>query len=263
MSEPQYGTEDIRVLLEKIAAARVPCMSIMNMPPLPYLKRIPGLDASRLAGSFNSVEGWRNFEPGLVTLCSPDPQAFRVPDAGPNVLQVGLPTNFKSAPFEDPRHNDILNELANDIEAVRVDGKEIPVKLRVHDSLFVPFAKWSMLLAGNYRCVLPAGAQAIRDAVLGDEEVSRMIYNQVAEIVKRLGADEADLVPFEKYAKAAGGLLKPSSAARAIEGGASQIERVDLLVSLIAGQMGLHAPAIDAVAQTVSKRLAENRRLAA
>ena len=48
-----------------------------------------------------------------------------------------------------------------------------------------------------------------------------------------LGADPNDLVPFEKYAKAALGLLKPSSAARAIDAGAPMIERVDLLVQLI------------------------------
>jgi hypothetical protein len=30
---------------------------------------------------------------------------------------------------------------------------EIPVKLKVHDSLFVPLAKWPMLMTGNYRCI--------------------------------------------------------------------------------------------------------------
>ena len=35
---------------------------------------------------------------------------------------------------------------------------ELPVKLRVHDSIFVPLAKWAMLLTGNYRCVTEDGA---------------------------------------------------------------------------------------------------------
>ena len=43
MQEPQYRSPGVRELLDKVARAKVPCMSIMNMPPLPYLKRIPGL----------------------------------------------------------------------------------------------------------------------------------------------------------------------------------------------------------------------------
>lgn len=263
MSEPQYGSIDIRSLLGKIARAHVPCLSIMNMPPLPYLKRIPGLDADRLAAAFNSVEGWREFRPGLVSLCSPDPQAFRLPEEPANVLHVGLPTNFKAAPFEDPRHTGILKELEAAIDAVRVEGREVPVKLRVYDSLFVPFAKWAMLMTGNYRCVMPVGVRPIKEAVLGDVDSSAQIYRAVVDIVERLGGDPDTQVPFEKYARAAAGLLKPSSAARAIEAGAERIERVDLLVQLVAEQLGIRSPAIDDVVATVTGRLAGNRRAAA
>ena len=48
MQEPQYGSPGVRELLDSIGRAKVPCMSIMNMPPLPYLKRIPGLDVDAL-----------------------------------------------------------------------------------------------------------------------------------------------------------------------------------------------------------------------
>ena len=44
MQEPQYRSPGVRELLDRVAKSRVPCMSIMNMPPLPYVKRIPGLD---------------------------------------------------------------------------------------------------------------------------------------------------------------------------------------------------------------------------
>lgn len=259
MSEPQYAHAEITRLLDAIAETGLPAMSIMNMPPLPYLKRIPGLDAEKLASAFNNLDGWRNFTPGRVTLCSPDPQAFRPPEEKPNVLHVGLPTNFKSAPFEDPAHTALLRELEADIDAVTIDGKDVSVKLRVFDSLFVPFAKWSMLLTGNYRCVLPSGVQAIKEAVLSDKGKSERIYAHVAEIVMRLGAEADSLVPFEKYARAADGLLKPSSAARAIESGADRIERVDLLVKLIADQMEVRIPAVDDVAETVTARLKANR----
>jgi len=81
--------------------------------------------------------------------------------------------------------------------------------------------------------------------------------------VKRLGAEADDLVPFEKYARAANGLQKPSSAARAIESGACEIERVDLLVNLIADQLDMATPELRAVSETVSDRLARNQRAAA
>ncbi len=263
MSEPQYGTPEIVSLMKRIAAAERPCMSIMNMPPLPYLKRIEGLDAEALRPAFNSIEPWEDFKPGLVSLCSPDPQAFRPPEEGPNVLHVGLPTNFKAAPFEDPAHTAILRELEQAIEAVRVEGKDVPVKLRLYDSLFVPFAKWAMLLTGNYRCVERNGVRPIKEAVHGDLLESQAIYQKVCDLVMRLGADEGDQVPFEKYAKAANGLLKPSSAARAIEGGAEAIERVDMLVKLIADQMGTPSPEADKTVEIIDARLAENRRKAA
>lgn len=259
MSEPQYASPDIRALMDRIAEAGLPCLSIMNMPPMPYLKRIPALDADKLAPAFNNLDGWENFTPGNVTLCSPDPQAFRPPEEGPNVLHVGLPTNFKAAPFESDAHTAILRELEADIDAVRVDGKEVPVKLRVHDSLFVPFAKWSMLLAGNYRCVMPMGEQPIRDAVLGNIRASESLYVHVGLVVMRLGGEKSSLVPFEKYAKAATGLMKPSSAARAIAAGADRIERVDMLVLLIAQQFGMDMPAVADVVSTVSKRLEANQ----
>lgn len=263
MSEPQFAGAGVRTLLVRIAQARVPCLSLMNMPPMPYLKRIPNLETDKLAACFTTLDGWRDFEPGLVSLCSPDPQAFRLPDTGPNVLHVGLPTNFKAAPFEFSEHNKMLKELEADIDAVRVDGKEIPVKLRAHNSLFVPFAKWAMLLTGNYRCVQPNGIRSIKEAVHDDIETSRDIYRSVTDLVVRLGATPDSQVPFEKYAKAAEGLLKPSSAARAIDGGARHVERVDLLVQFIADQLGMGNPAVDEVAATVTSRIAGNLRAAA
>jgi hypothetical protein len=257
MQEPQYNNHTIRVLMIKIAAAKLPCLSIMNMPPLPYLKRIPALAAMDLEDAYTNAGVWDRFEPGLVSLCSPDPQAFRPPDEGANVLHVGLPTNFKAATFADEGHNRLLRELEADIDAVRLDGQDVPVKLKVFDSLFVPLAKWSMLLTGNYRCITPQEPQSIRDAVHGDLAKSRAIYEHVDGIARKLGADPQDQVPFEKYAKAAESLLKPSSAARAVANGTPFIERVDLLVKLISHQLGTPDSEIDRTVQIVDRKLDE------
>ena len=250
MQEPQYRSPGVRELLDAVAKSKVPCMSIMNMPPLPYVKRIPGLNYDALKPAYTDPSVWDNFEPGLLTLCSPDPQAIRPPDEKVNVLQVTLPTNFKVAKFDNDMHTSILRQLEKDIDAVRFDapeGKiELPVKLRVHDSIFVPLAKWSMLLAGNYRCITKDGMRTAQEAVHSNIEESRSVYNFVFDLCVKLGAAPSDLVPFEKYAAAAQSLTRPASAARALQNGAPNIERADKLVQLIAKQKGLSNPVIDA-----------------
>ena len=257
MQEPQYANHTVRVLMIKIAEARLPCLSIMNMPPLPYLKRIPALADMELEEAYTNAQVWERFKPELVTLCSPDPQAFRPPEEAANVLHVGLPTNFKASIFADEQHNKVLRELETDIDAVTLDGHDVPVKLKVFDSLFVPLAKWSMLLTGNYRCITRHEPQSIRDAVHGDLKLSQSIYDHVDAVARRLGADPKDQVPFAKYAKAAESLLKPSSAARAVAAGAPFIERVDLLVKLISHQLGMPNAEIDRTVETVDQKLNE------
>src|SRR5262245_6387432 len=165
MQEAQYGSPGVRELMGRVARAGVPCLAIMNMPPLPYLKRLPGLRAEPLEPCYADPRVWDGFDPGLTTLASPDPQAFRPPDQPKNVLQVGLPTNFKAARFAAEEPTALLRHLAADIEATRFDPSplplspagrgeplvplspggrgggvrggplEIPVKLKVHDSL--------------------------------------------------------------------------------------------------------------------------------
>ena len=263
MQEAQYGSQGVRELMGRIARARKPCLAIMNMPPLPYLRRIPGLSTEALEGCYADPAVWEGFEPGLTTLASPDPQAFRPPDQPKNVLQVGLPTNFKAARFEAEEPTALLRNLEADIEGTRFhsgDGAiEIPVKLKVHDSIFVPLAKWPMLMTGNYRCIRPNDMIPIKEAVHGNLDKSREIYDWVSKLCTGLGAESADLVPFEKYAKAAESLGKPSSAARALFGGAEHIERVDSLVRRIARQLGLQSDTLHEIVALVDERLGRNR----
>ncbi len=71
-----------------------------------------------------------------------------------------------------------------------MSGKiELPVKLKLRDSIFVPLA---------------------------NIEESRSVYNFVFDLCVKLGANPSDLVPFEKYAAAAQSLTRPASAARAV-----------------------------------------------
>jgi len=263
MQEPQYALPGVRELLGQTADAQVPCLSIMNLAPPPYLARIPGVDATRCEESFTDTAAWARFYPQLMTLCSPDPQAFRPPEEDGNVLQVRLATNFKAARFESDADTAMLRELADGIEQARleVDGLslDLPVKLKVHDSVFVPLAKWAMLMAGNYRCLTAGGIRTIAEAVHSDLDASRSVYEWVMDLCVALGADTADMVAFDKYAEAAKSLKSPSSAARALSTGAPQIERVDRLVQTLGAQLGRSNASVDETVARVDDWLVRNR----
>src|SRR5262249_59971143 len=66
-------------------------------------------------------------DPDLTTVASPDPQAFRPPGQPKNVLQVGLPTNFKAARFGAERPTALLRQFEADIEHARFDPSPPPL----------------------------------------------------------------------------------------------------------------------------------------
>jgi hypothetical protein len=128
--------------------------------------------------------------------------------------------------------------------------------------VFTPLAKWSMLMAGNYRCVGKDGMRPIKEAVHSDLEATKSVYEWVVDLCVKMGADRADLVPFEKYANAALSLVNPSSAARALANGAPNIERVDRLVQTIAAQHGMQSDVVDETVVTVDGWIEANRQKA-
>ena len=179
MQEPQYRSPGVRELLDAVAKVQS-AVHVDHEHAAAALPRsaFPASIRTACRAAYTDATVWDSFDPELLTLCSPDPQAFRPPEDKVNVLQVRLPTNFKSARFDSDAHTAILRDLEADVEAARFDtGKEkieLPVKLKVHDSIFVPLAKWSMLLAGNYRCVQKDGMRSIKEAVHTDLETSRV-----------------------------------------------------------------------------------------
>lgn len=266
MQEPQYRAPEVRNLLAAVAAARRPCLSIMNMPPPPYLARIPGLDPAPCRASYADAAAWDAIDPALLTHCSADAQASRVAGRADTVMQVRLPTNFRAARFVSDADTAMLRGIADAIDAARFAAPggpiALPVRLRVHDSPFVPISKWPMLVTGNYRCIEAGGVRSIEAAVHANRAESAALYGGVLDLLRRLGADESDLVSFEAYAAAADSLTVPSSAARAVDSGATHIERVDRLVQAVAAQKGLSLPALDALVAVVDARLDANRRRA-
>jgi len=263
LSEPQYAAPEIASLLMRIGAARIPCLSLMNMPPLAFLRRLLGADAEALADVYTDPEVWATISSQSMSMCSPDPQAFRPTPNAPNVLRVTLATNFKAAPFADPVHTTLLRELAADIDSSsRRDssaGGRVPVRLVVGETVYAPLAKWPMLIAGNYRCLLDDGIRSIADAVHEDVRRSEDLYSEVSRLCLELGASEDELVPFARYAEAAEGLTLPAAVARALLGGAVAVERVDRLLLRILEQRGQSSTGLSEIVERVDRWVARNR----
>ena len=267
MQEPQYRAPPVRDLLRRVAIAKIPCMSIMNMPPLPYLARIPGLDVDACGHCYTDPAVWDPFDPCADDAVQPGPTGLSPTGGEAQCAASGaadqLQSQHDSIPRRTPPCFAAWRPISNRYASIRVpEAIELPVKLKVYDSVFVPLAKWSMLMTGNYRCIQKDAVRSIKDTVHGDLEQSRSVYNWVGELCRALGASEGDQVPFEKYANASQCLGKPSSAARAVAGGATHIERVDCLVRSIAAQKGMRCDAVDEVVAIVAGRLEANQRAA-
>ena len=264
MQEPQYTAPEIAALMTRIAQASVPCLSIMNMPPLPFLVRLGIGNADTLAMAYSAASVWAGFDPALITLASPDPQAFRPDPEQPGRLCVTLPSNFKVAPFADPAHQAMLTRVAADIDALRVGPRQLTPRVRfiAHASALVPMAKWPMLLVGNCRCLTEDGVRSIADAVWADVAASRRLYDWVADLTIQLGASPSDLVPFARYAAAARQLSLPSSLARGLTSGGCAVERYDLLVQRLANGQNATNPQLTAIIDRIDAQLLRNRRAA-
>lgn len=259
MQEPQYAAPEIAALLRRLAGARVPCLSLMNVPPPPFLARLgprpPGVEAC-----YASRDAWDGFDPALVTMASADAQALGT--GRPGALRVTLPTNFKIAPFADAGAQAVLARLAASAGAVRIATPEGPAEPRIrfvaHPAARIPLAKWPMLIAGNCRCVTDGAPVPISDAVGADPAGSRAVYDAVLRLTRGLGLAPGDAVPFERYAAAARGLTAPSSLARGLAAGAAAVERIDRVVAAYAALHGVAVPGLAETAARIDRKLAEN-----
>ena len=119
-------------------------------------------------------------------------------------------------------------------------------EIKAAPTLYAPLAKWPMLITGNCRCLKTDGSIIpICDAVHTDIEASESIYNWVSEIVRRMGANATDLVPFRYYGKVSKRLKAPSSYARSIAAKSLHVERIDKLIQLTGKSFGMSLPELD------------------
>jgi hypothetical protein len=262
VQEPQAGTAAIAGLLGRIAD-RLPVAAVMNMPPPPFLERVPGLPRGIGRGAYRDAAVWAALPAERMTLASPDAQALRLDPAQPGQLTVTLASNLRFAPFARADDQALLRQVTRAASRVKTPSGFFPVQFLTRMSVFTPLAKWPMLAVGNCRCV-GAGESAprsIRDAVWDDLQLSRRLYDGVTAALVACGAPRAALVPFDSYAKAAQHLVRPSSLARALAHGATAVERIDLLVLTLLQETAQDAEIcnlMQSVSDTIATRLGAN-----
>jgi hypothetical protein len=229
IQEGQLGQNEILKLMEFIGSSKIPLISLMNIPPLSFVHKITRSIDTIFSKAYNFPDIWKEFDQHYVTHASSDPQVYKKLDTKLITIVVRHLADFKISNFS----------LVNEVDTLKIITssflkKSDPVKFRVNNSNFFSLSKWSMLLTGNYRCFDNNGKIiSIRDAVRNDENKSSKIYNSINQLLSKMGASRADLVPFYMYLKASLFLDAPSSFARALGNGVKNLERTDKLLSII------------------------------
>ncbi len=54
MQEPHFADRAVQALMRRIALSGRPCLSVMNMPPQPYLDRVPALASLDAKGCYTA-----------------------------------------------------------------------------------------------------------------------------------------------------------------------------------------------------------------
>jgi len=179
------------------------CRSL-NMPPLPYVKRIPGLDYDALKPAYTDASVWDSFDPATITLNSPDPQGDSPAGREGQRAHGHAADQLQGGALRQRESTAILRQLQDEIEAIRFDTPEgqgrtagqaqgLRFDLRAARQV-VDAARRQLSLRDQGR------HRTAQEAVHSDIETSRSVYNFVFDLCVKLGAKPEDLVPFEKYA---------------------------------------------------------------
>jgi hypothetical protein len=249
IQEGQLGQNEILKLMEFIGSSKIPLISLMNIPPLSFVHKTTKSIDTIFSKAYNFPDIWKEFDQNYVTHASSDPQVYKKLDTKLITIVVRHLADFKVSNFS----------LVNEVDTLKIITssflkKSDPVKFKVNNSNFFSLSKWSMLLTGNYRCFNKNGKIiSIRDAVRNDENKSSKIYNSINQLLSKMGASRADLVPFYMYLKASLFLDAPSSFARALSNGVKNLERTDKLLSIISNFYDENNLYIDEIVQFNNK----------
>ena len=270
MQEPQYRSPGVRELLDAVAKAQ----GAVHVDHEHAAAAVPrahsrASTSTRCSGCYTDPTVWDSFDPALMTLCSPDPQAFRPPEEKVNVLQVRLPTNFKvgalrrrtrtprccasSRPTSRRRASTpaTADRTAGEAQGARL-GLRAARQVGDADRRQLPLrARRTACARSRKRCTATSTTSRARLRLGG-----RAVRRRSAPPTTTWCRSRSTPPPRRRS-------RSPSSAARALFAGAPNIERVDRLVQTIAAQKGLRNPVVDETVALVDDWLAAIRKAAA
>ena len=127
VQEPQVRAPALTDLLAQIGG-HIPIAALMNMPPPPFLDRIPTLPIAIRARAYGAPSAWAPLPPDRITQASPDAQAVRPDPNRPGLLQVTKASNFKFAPFARATDQVLLDRVTRAASRLRDAQAIMPVQ---------------------------------------------------------------------------------------------------------------------------------------
>jgi hypothetical protein len=223
MPEFVYDEPRIKEILKILVKKKIPMISLMNLPPYQYLKKINFFIDMKKTYNKNFL---MNIPSKNLTHASTEPQIKRKK----NIIFLNHAGTLRISKFSSKKNNLALNEAISSFNSITKNS--IPLKIKIYDSLWVSLNKLPMLMTGNYRCFDGKKYYSIRKAVNNNKTLSKKIYDLVVQCLILTGAKKNNFIPFNIYLKSTKTLNQISSVARNVKNKIN-IERVDVLVSQI------------------------------
>ena len=243
VQEPSLANQVLGNILSYLSKKSVPIFSIMNIPFFQFLTETIGIkNIDNLDHIYSSINHTKELKSNLIINSNPEPQVFSLEKF--NELSVRLGGVFRCSSL-----NMLNYDLVKKLTMVVNEG--LPVRIKQYESPWVSISKLPMLVTGNYRCFDSNQLRSIHEAIQSDIILSEVIYNQVVDILKKLGASRETIIPFRAYLKASIKLDAPSSVCRAIDKGKANVERVDRLVQSLGKSINFKSPEIDSIVNNI------------
>ena len=236
ISEFYLNSNNLANLVKSLYESSTPTIVVSNLVPPNFFYKFDQIKIDKLKNCYHNYDILiKFFDNKFTTYGSPEPQ-ISIDLSGNNRFFIRLGGAFRIHYFSDKIIDEnIKNIILNLNKMELLNLIRIPIEFKFYNSPFVSLSKLPMLMTGNYRCFGKNNELiSIFEAVHRDLNLSKIIYNEVTQILVTLGAPRSSLIPFYKYAEASKKLDAPSSVAIAIHKGFDKVERVDLLIITLA-----------------------------
>lgn len=230
MPQHAYDNPNINYIMQILIQKKIPMVSIMNLPPFNFITKIKWFKKIKLK-QFYKKNILDKIQGNYLTHSSTEPQIRK----SRNVISVNHLGKLRVARFNHAINDKILELITSKFNKIK-SKDDIPLSIKLYSSFFVPLSKLPMLVCGNYRCYDGKYFYTIKEAVLKNIIHSKVIYNEVCDLLNFAGAKRNELVPFGLYVKSLKTLNNLSSVAQNVVN-KKKIERIDKIIGISLAQI--------------------------